>query len=806
MVRMFQRFLFVLSAVMLFGATQAFATRGGRVFSTNGCGNCHGNQSANTTTTIEGPTSVRPRVISNYTFVVGHANNDYAGFNIDASGGTLGAQAGTDLRDGQLTHNGAPIAFNAGNTARIDFMWTAPANHGTYTFSAAGNAVNNNFTDDDGDDWNTTTKTITVIGATFTSPAIGTKVCAGNSLTITWTQTGLGNVRIEGSGNNFGTIDVIATNISAASGTYTWNIPANQAASATYKLRIVDATDITCGVSPDIDIAAGPRITTQPLSVTECLHETVTLSVAAQGVVTGYQWLRNGANIAGATTNSYLINALTADNAGTYEVKVFGCNTSTTSEKAVIGLKDPPKITTQLPATKQLCEGDSLKLSVTATGTGLRYVWKRNGAEIDAINSPNLVVSSLTIFEEGDYTCRVIGSCLPAIESQVCKVDVVEAVAIKDEPTSKTITEGDSLIIPFTNNGELATYQWEKNGKAIAGQTNRILKIANAVVSDSGQYRCVVKNNCRTVQTKIVTVKVEPKSNAGGLTLATATLDAGTMKVCETKTVDMPGLLVNDSDKPIIITSVTTEPQGVVSVPTNIAPITVPAKGTAAVQILISPAVIGAIDGSVTFSYTGGSKTLQVLAQAVNALLPETDTVRYATDISGENKCAILQPVNCDNVIISNITLKGEASEYTLGTIALPVTLTKNEPFSICVTTNKPGTSSVVLEVLSNAGTATFQLVRDQVSSVDDEVVEKSSISIIPNPTSETIRFLVGENQAASIRIVSITGATVQTLQGVGEVVWNLTDFSGSRLPSGVYVAIVSRNGNTIMEKILVND
>jgi hypothetical protein len=63
-------------------------------------------------------------------------------------------------------------------------------------------------------------------------------------------------------------------------------------------------------------------VTTQPQDQTASVGSNVTFNVATSGTPIGYQWRRNGVNIAGATGSSYTVNNITTANTATYSVVV----------------------------------------------------------------------------------------------------------------------------------------------------------------------------------------------------------------------------------------------------------------------------------------------------------------------------------------------------------------------------------------------------------------------------------------------------------------------------------------------------
>ena len=93
--------------------------------------------------------------------------------------------------------------------------------------------------------------------------------------------------------------------------------------------------------------SSAPQITTQPVAQNAAVGESVVLRVAASGALS-YQWRRNGANIAGATSSSLLLRGVTAAEAGDYSVIVtnaIGSVTSSTARLEVASTADPGRLT-----------------------------------------------------------------------------------------------------------------------------------------------------------------------------------------------------------------------------------------------------------------------------------------------------------------------------------------------------------------------------------------------------------------------------------------------------------------------------
>ncbi len=111
--------------------------------------------------------------------------------------------------------------------------------------------------------------------------------------------------------------------------------------------------------------------------------------MSAKGLGLSYQWRKDGVNISGATSASY-----TATAAGIYSVVVTNMAGSVTSSNAVV--MTPPVITVQ-PSSGVLLN-DSASLSVSATGLGLSYQWRKDGVNISGATSASYIATAAGIY------------------------------------------------------------------------------------------------------------------------------------------------------------------------------------------------------------------------------------------------------------------------------------------------------------------------------------------------------------------------------------------------------------------------
>ncbi|MFB9241490.1 M4 family metallopeptidase [Massilia antarctica] len=97
--------------------------------------------------------------------------------------------------------------------------------------------------------------------------------------------------------------------------------------------RAYAAINVGADVDETPPPGGGVSISSQPSSVTVAAGSTATFSVTATGGTAPYkyQWMRNGANIAGATSATYSLTAQTADSGAVFTVKVTDSATSPTT-------------------------------------------------------------------------------------------------------------------------------------------------------------------------------------------------------------------------------------------------------------------------------------------------------------------------------------------------------------------------------------------------------------------------------------------------------------------------------------------
>ncbi|MCX6902229.1 MAG: immunoglobulin domain-containing protein, partial [Verrucomicrobia bacterium] len=158
--------------------------------------------------------------------------------------------------------------------------------------------------------------------------------------------------------------------------------------------------------------AVAPYLNTQPTNyLFRHYGESATFGVDAGGTQLAFQWLKDDMPIPGAYSNSYTINPVVCDSAGTYKVIVANGVGSVTS--------DPGVLTTIIgttevsgPTNQTAFAGSSPMLTAVASGLGpVSYVWRKDGQVLADQTSPSLVLPSVTTNEAGLYCVEVMGPC-----------------------------------------------------------------------------------------------------------------------------------------------------------------------------------------------------------------------------------------------------------------------------------------------------------------------------------------------------------------------------------------------------------
>lgn len=271
------------------------------------------------------------------------------------------------------------------------------------------------------------------------------------------------------------TLNVTATAPPGAALTYLWrrggtllaNGPIASAGlisgATTGKLTITKATaaeagNYTCTVGmgslnlttqpASVSVVSAPVVLTHPESRLISVASSVTFSAAASNAAgVSYQWLRNGADISGATTSSYTIDSAALTHGGEYRCQMTNAAGSSKTDAAKLG------VVRAVSGPVGVSENGTLKLSVAVAAPStsvLSYIWRKDaaaisngplvsGASVSGATSESITISSVTAAEAGDYTCTISMSGLSMVVNPA-------TVSIVSKPVITTTSVPSSIV------------------------------------------------------------------------------------------------------------------------------------------------------------------------------------------------------------------------------------------------------------------------------------------------------------------------------------------------------------------------
>jgi hypothetical protein len=272
---------------------------------------------------------------------------------------------------------------------------------------------------------------------------------------------------------------------------------------------------------PNLVLSAGvvpptaPRITTQPRSLTVAEGATATFGVVATGTAPlAYSWRKDGVPLVGASTPGLILPAVTPGAAGTYTVVVSNAGGSVLSEPAQLAVTAAPPAfaITRPPAGAALTAGGSVVLTVGVTGTGpFAYQWYKDGVALPGATGPELALRQVGPADAGDYEVEVMagGVRRRSAAARVTVTAPVQAPRLVRQPRPAVAVAGGRAAFDLEVTAYPSpTYQWRRNGAAIAGATGPALVLAAAQTGDAGLYEATVRNAAGTVTSAAVPLTV----------------------------------------------------------------------------------------------------------------------------------------------------------------------------------------------------------------------------------------------------------------------------------------------------------
>jgi hypothetical protein len=372
------------------------------------------------------------------------------------------------------------------------------ANYRLVASNAAGSAASNE-----------ATLTVTSASAGNSAPIIqqqpGSQTVASLE-TVTFASAATGNPAPSYQWQRNGVAIPGATNATLVISTVTTNDSANYRLVASNAAGSAASNEATLTVTSASAGNSAPVIQQHPANQAAMTGSNATFSAQASGSPTpSWQWYRNGAPIAGAT-NTTLVFTVSPGDAGLYSAVArnaageAGTNTATLSVTTPAPAYQAPVITRQ-PLSQEIVTGGNVTLVVEATGDPApTYQWEKNGSPLTGATNPALQFYSVSSNDTASFRV-VVSNAGGSVTSASANLTITAAPpvgvapAFTQHPASVNLTFGGYAIFEARASGSPApSYQWYKNGVAIANATEAVFSFAVSSYADAGAYAVVARN------------------------------------------------------------------------------------------------------------------------------------------------------------------------------------------------------------------------------------------------------------------------------------------------------------------------
>jgi Listeria-Bacteroides repeat domain (List_Bact_rpt)./The GLUG motif. len=146
------------------------------------------------------------------------------------------------------------------------------------------------------------------------------------------------------------------------------------------------------------------------------------------------------------------------------------------------------------------CAGDNIILTVTASGTGLKYQWYKDGSAIKDATSEDYYITNAKNSHSGVYTVKVTANIGEPVMSNGVVIKVTDPPAIITD-LDLYATFSATAILNIVATGDNLTYQWYHNGEEIPDAVSD-----NIQVREEGHYYVSVKGDCGQINSSICNV------------------------------------------------------------------------------------------------------------------------------------------------------------------------------------------------------------------------------------------------------------------------------------------------------------
>ena len=267
--------------------------------------------------------------------------------------------------------------------------------------------------------------------------------------------------------------------------------------------------------------ATAPTISTQPSSLTVADGATASYTVTATGTpLPSYQWLRNGTNIANATSATYsFAAAYPADNGVSFKVTVTNSAGSVPSTSAALTVTPIAPVVTTPPVDLDVGDGVPADFTVAVTGSApLAYQWQsaQSASPSTFVDITGATASSfrLWVAQQGNNGSKfrvVVTNDAGSATSSAATLTVHPAgPSIRTQPHDLTVVAGTDATFTVEAYGTAPMhFQWHR-GVSNVGTDSASYTVSNTVLGDDGaQFSVTVTNSIGSSTSSTATLHVK---------------------------------------------------------------------------------------------------------------------------------------------------------------------------------------------------------------------------------------------------------------------------------------------------------
>ncbi len=310
-------------------------------------------------------------------------------------------------------------------------------------------------------------------------------------------------------------------------------------------------------------LSTAPAIVSQPQSVTNRIFSTAMLSVTAAGSQPlGYQWQFQGANLPGATQATLLLPGVRPGQAGGYRVIVTNPVAAVTSSVATLtvprGVRvastnaptgnlvdvplhllangdenalgfslrfDPARLSFREVVSNSWPAGATLNLNANAAASGTvgfvvaqpyggHFALGTQQVAVARFQAGNTAGATELSFTDQPVLRELVDSAATSLLAEFQSGAVTAQLAppvVALQPVAQTVLQGTAVSFSVAAAGSLPlSYQWQRNGVNLPGQTTASLALPNVLLAEAGAYSCRITNLAGATNTAAAILTVLP--------------------------------------------------------------------------------------------------------------------------------------------------------------------------------------------------------------------------------------------------------------------------------------------------------